>query len=260
LTDKPEPYELTPATTQGFADHTGIAIHTGAASLADRATNVLRNRILDLTLAPGAPLDERYLLENFDYGRTPMREALNRLIAEGLVETRGNRGMQVSPLNLSSTIQLLDAYVLCERMIASILYFDDKDLVTDLETLQGDYDAIAATGDILRVTEQNARFHYRLARATRNTFVRQYSSRLHNLARRLSYYIYQRESVISGGTADLFQAISEDHKQIIAAISTGNRGELVEKTTEHANLFRERLSRLVNSSQISGVDFLLERQ
>ena len=58
-----------------------------SASLADLATNMLRNKILDLSLAPSEHLEDRILLEKFSFGRTPLREALNRLMSEGLVET-----------------------------------------------------------------------------------------------------------------------------------------------------------------------------
>ena len=55
-------------------------IHTeikgDSASLADLATNMLRNKILDLSLAPSEHLEDRILLEKFSFGRTPLREAL----------------------------------------------------------------------------------------------------------------------------------------------------------------------------------------
>ena len=88
-------------------------------SLTKQATSDLRNRILDLSLSPGEHLDEKMLLKKFPFGRTPIREALNRLIAEGLVKTKNTRGTYVASMNISDNLQLLDAYVISERVIST---------------------------------------------------------------------------------------------------------------------------------------------
>ncbi len=49
--------------------------------------DILRDEILDLKLAPGAPIDEVQLAERFGVSRTPVREAMVRLAGEGLVTT-----------------------------------------------------------------------------------------------------------------------------------------------------------------------------
>jgi len=223
-------------------------------SLTYQATETLRDRILDLTLEPGMRLDEKFLLKKFKYGRTPMREALNRLIVEGLVETNRNRGVHVTPLNLNNVFQLFDAYVLSERMVASVLKMDEPTLVVDLEAIQKDYDKVSNSVHLLRVTEINVQFHNRLAQATQNSFISHYSYSLHNLARRLSYFIYQKEDSLSHGTANLFGRPRDDHKLIISAIEAGDRDNLIKHMTEHATFFRRRLSRLIDQS--SGTDVI----
>ena len=227
-------------------------------SLTDRATKTLRNRILDLTLEPGIRLDEKFLLRSFDYGRTPMREALNRLIVEGLVESSGNRGVRVTPLNLNNILELFDAYTMSERMVASVLRFDDTDLVEDLSRIQANYVVVAEASNLLEVTELNVKFHSRLAEATRNKFIGDYSIRLHNLARRLSYFIYQKESTQDGGAENLFTVPKNDHNLIIAAIDENNRERLVSLMTSHANFFRDRLSRLINEARGADIEFTAE--
>ena len=96
-------------------------------SLADLATTALRNKILDLSLTPSEHLEEKMLLERFPFGRTPIREALNRLMAEGLVETKNGRGAYVASMSIWHTLQLLEAYVISERVVASLIKFDDVD-------------------------------------------------------------------------------------------------------------------------------------
>src|SRR3569832_1782697 len=59
----------------------------------------LKQAIVELTLEPGAPLDEVTLAERFDMFRTPVREALVRLAAEGLVTPLPNRTTIVAPID-----------------------------------------------------------------------------------------------------------------------------------------------------------------
>ena len=69
-------------------------------SLTEVAVETIRDRILDLTLRPGLRIDEKLLMERFRLSRTPAREALNRLMAEGLVEMQANKGTFVRPLDV----------------------------------------------------------------------------------------------------------------------------------------------------------------
>ncbi len=224
-------------------------------SMTDQATRTVRNHILDLTLAPGTTLDERQMLERFEIGRTPMREALNRLIVEGLVVAREPRGVQVAPLNIESTAELFEAYVMSERMVAAALKFGDPNLIEDVERLHEEYVTSLGRPDLLRVTELNARFHARIAAATRNSFIRAYSDKLHNVARRLSYFIFKLEAARDGYVSKLFEKPRQDHERIVDAIRREDRETLTEVLTDHAIFFRTRLARIITEDCNSNLDF-----
>src|SRR4029077_6110258 len=64
---------------------------------------------------PGDRLDERQLADHFGVSRTPVREALQRLAASGLVVSRGRQGLQVAQLSLAD---LLDAFSVAAEMEA----------------------------------------------------------------------------------------------------------------------------------------------
>src|ERR671938_1699037 len=72
---------------------------TTAEQLADRAYFMLRDRIVDLRLPPGATLREDELMREMGIGRTPLREAVKRLALEHLVEVRPRRGTQVTDVH-----------------------------------------------------------------------------------------------------------------------------------------------------------------
>src|SRR5579863_1494663 len=76
----------------------------------------LRNEILTMKLAPGTHLDELGVAERFDVSRSPVREALVRLSAEGLVTILPNRGNIVTPMDFGRVPEFLDALDLLQRV------------------------------------------------------------------------------------------------------------------------------------------------
>lgn len=78
--------------------------------------NQLRREIIELELAPGAQLDETSLSARFSMSRPPVREALVRLAAEGLVDTLPNRNTIVSHINFEQMPTYFDALTLMYRV------------------------------------------------------------------------------------------------------------------------------------------------
>lgn len=77
-------------------------------SLADYATRILRDRLIVLDIAPGAPLNEEALGRELGIGRTPVREALKRLESEHLVSVYPRRG------TFASTVDITDLAAISE--------------------------------------------------------------------------------------------------------------------------------------------------
>ena len=77
-------------------------------SLAEKAYQQLVRNITQMAYAPGSLLVERTLMEELGIGRTPIREALQRLAIEGLVDHMPNRGMFVSEITAASVQQIYE--------------------------------------------------------------------------------------------------------------------------------------------------------
>ena len=84
-------------------------------SLSANVVHRLELEILKGQRKPGDRLDERLLAEQFGVSRTPVREALQRLAASGLVVSRGRQGLQVAQLSIAD---LLDAFSVAAEMEA----------------------------------------------------------------------------------------------------------------------------------------------
>src|ERR1700749_4755875 len=76
--------------------------------LADRAYRELRDRLVTLRIAPGAPIDEDLIGRELEMGRTPVREAIKRLALENLVTVFPRRGTFASDINITDLAHISD--------------------------------------------------------------------------------------------------------------------------------------------------------
>mgnify|MGYP001815499611 FL=1 len=89
-------------------------------SLSSRAYSEIRRRIIRLELAPGAVIDERDLQDRLDIGRTPVREALQRLARDQFVVVMPRRGMLVSSIDVSELSMLYETRAVMEPYAARL--------------------------------------------------------------------------------------------------------------------------------------------
>src|ERR1700751_5688626 len=87
--------------------------------LADRAYRPPRDRLVTLSIPPGAPIDEDATGLELKMGRTPVREAIKRLALENLVTVFPRRGTFASEINITDLAQISDVRVLLEGHAAA---------------------------------------------------------------------------------------------------------------------------------------------
>ena len=95
----------------------GSQVVTDQSSLAEQAYRHLEEQLVTLVLAPGELVGEKDLVESAGIGRTPVREAVQRLSAEGLLQVLPRRGLMVTPLRRSDLIQIIEARRVLERLM-----------------------------------------------------------------------------------------------------------------------------------------------
>ncbi|HEX9309149.1 MAG TPA: GntR family transcriptional regulator [Anaeromyxobacter sp.] len=133
----------------------------------------VRRLIYDGALAPGEWIDERALVEQFGISRTPLREALKVLHAEGLVRLTPRRGAQVAgELTPQDLDELFPLVSLLEGLCAleAVKKATPAD-VKQLEVLHARLERHAAAGDVARYYEQNYLFHEALQQVAANPWL-----------------------------------------------------------------------------------------
>ncbi len=197
-------------------------------------------------------------MERFKLSRTPAREALNRLAAEGLVDIEANKGAFVRAIDVSQVNRFFDAYRAAERLAGFLCILSTPDLADRLDQLHVAHQAAVDERRFLDVARFNAAFHLAIAGATENEHVADFSARLHNHAQRLAYLIYCRESEDEDFLRTQQDLIIEEHAAIIEAIRRDDRDALIDALTTHARRFQDRIARFVGRSR--GTDFTVVEQ
>ena len=211
----------------------------------------LRDEILSLTLKPGQLIDEASLADRFAVSRSPVREALVRLAADGLVQASPNKGTIVAPLNIEEFPAYIDALDLVQRAVYRLAAANrlDADLAA-IRIAQEEFRARVHANDPLGMIAQNARFHLAIAAAGRNRILTDTYRRILDEGRRtLRLYFHSYGDTLP-------EALCEAHDAHIAAIEARDQ-ELAERLArEHAEEVHKRFIHHLSGRQTRdfGVD------
>ena len=96
-------------------------------SLAEQAYELLENRLVTLELAPGTIVSEGLLIDMVGLGRTPVREAMQRLAFQGLIRVLPRKGLMIVPIDRSDMLLLLEVRKRLERLIVKRAALNARD-------------------------------------------------------------------------------------------------------------------------------------
>jgi DNA-binding GntR family transcriptional regulator len=152
----------------------------------DQAYEAIKRRILSLSLAPGAVLAVDALAGELELGRTPIREALQRLEGEGLVVVLRRKGTFVAPLPTEHYLHLLEYRRQIECMAVRLA--EERSGAQAVQALDA---ILARSGDDVHWDVDRA-FHLELARASQNPYLLEAVERAYNLSIRMAIVILGR--------------------------------------------------------------------
>ncbi|WP_241387285.1 GntR family transcriptional regulator [Rhodococcus sp. CH91] len=193
----------------------------------------LRSDILAGKFPRGAALHETQLSETYGASRTPIREALNWLAHDGLLE-RASRGFRVRSGTPEDVIEIYAARVALESEAAGAAAIRHTDL--DMARLERLHDSCCSAADDAAVRVGNFRFHEALWQAAHNTTITTLLVRLTTQLR-----IYDSGPPSNYGEPDL---LNDEHAQILDALRARNETAAREHMRAHLERSREQRIRL----------------
>jgi DNA-binding GntR family transcriptional regulator len=194
----------------------------------------LRDRIVTLRIAPGAPIDEDPIGEELRMGRTPVREAIKRLALENLVTVFPRRGTFASEINITDLAHISDvrtvleghaAYRAAER-ITDAQRAELAELLEELSHSQGSDDGEA-------LMSLDARVHRFIYRCAGNPYLEATLARYFNLSLRIWHLVLDR-------LPHLFARVHE-HDDVLHAIAAGDAERARDILVEHIATFEREI-------------------
>lgn len=202
-------------------------------SLAEQAYEVLEEMIVTLVLPPGAQVTEGKLIEETGLGRTPIREALQRLSEAGLINIVPRQGTTVTEIDVGDQLLLLEVRRELERLIAtSSARRRTPEQSEALAEMASEMRRAAATDDYLLFLRVDRSFNQCAAESAANRHLVKAISPIHALARRFWYKYYRPYdlSIAAIAHAEIMEAIvSSDHSR--AALASDALLDYVEEFT-----------------------------
>ena len=193
----------------------------GFPRLGAKAYEVLRNKIITCELMPGAVVDQNALMREIGVSRTPVREAVNALEAEGLLVVMPRRGVIVAPISLTDVSQI---YTVRENF---------EPLIVRLATPSADRERLAKyhrgfTRDTLdpdSIIQSDFEMHNYFAELTENTY----------LVRLMSSVLSQNMRIVVLGARirDRLPASNREHAAILERMMDGDADGAAEAMRAH---------------------------
>jgi DNA-binding GntR family transcriptional regulator len=213
-----------------------------AGSLADRAYLRLREEIIGVALPPGTLLREDELTRRLGVGRTPVREAVQRLDRDGFVTVIPRRGTLVSEINITDLAGIYEVRAHLEswaaRLAAERAGEPER---AEAEALLAELEALAPGAryqDLLTLDRRIHRFAYRCAQ---NAHLAETLDQYHNLSLRILNVAMKRYPKLTPRLDD----VVHDQRRLLRAIIAGDGDAAEQAAAEHVTRFEAEIRKAI---------------
>lgn len=206
-------------------------------SLADALAERLRTDIMSGVYAPGDRLVERRLAQRFGVSHIPLREALARLVEEGLVERLPRRGARVASLSPRMLEEISSLRVVLEQFVIRRLHGRFTAAArADLQEIVDRMTQAAAQHDLALVHDLDRQFHEYLWRLTDHTLLVEVAGQLRG---RVSHFF--RAAAAPLGPAGM-RRHAQSHQELLDVIASGDLRAAEEAMERHISAAARRIA------------------
>lgn len=197
-----------------------------------RAYEKIREKITSLELPPGALIDEGKLADEMETGLVPVREALNLLAYDHLVET-ADQSLFVSKIEIPDLRQISEIRMLlepyCAQQAATHATADD---IVVLEALSQEQSQIPSDQP-KQLFDLDHKFHQAIARAAKNNYLAEILEDFYGHSRRVWFLVLPH--------IDFLSTAVESHLDMVQAIKDQNTDQAAKIMEEHVQGFYEKV-------------------
>lgn len=207
----------------------------GTGSLADRAYEVIKHKIIVLDYQPGEYLNEAQLSAALGIGRTPVHQAVARLMLEGMIEVIPRKGVIVKPVTLNEIMEIIDVRLINEPYAAQLAAtFASEDEIAELGRILADAERVEPQTNVVKQMLFDKEFHCAILAASRNTVLADLLKRLHERSLRFWF--------ISLRNPEHHSEVIREHRMIYEAIKARDPEAAADAIRSHIESFRRTIS------------------
>lgn len=206
------------------------------APLHSQAYERIKHEITTLRFRPGEYLNEAQVSKVLRIGRTPVRQALNRLMLEGMVDVIPRKGVIVKAVSLNDVVETIDVRLVNETYCArlAVARADESD-IAELTRILDESDKGSAAPDSVRQMMLDRDFHGALSAAARNKVLAECIRTLHDRSLRF-WFISLRDP-------EHHAAVKQEHRAILDAIKSRDADAAAAAVRSHIESFRSNIMR-----------------
>ncbi|MFA6939541.1 MAG: GntR family transcriptional regulator [Clostridiaceae bacterium] len=191
-------------------------------SMEEIVYKALKDAVLQRFLAPGTQLVELTISEKLHTSRTPVRNAMKKLAADGIINIIPNKGAFVISPSLDDILQAYEirTELECVAMRLSINYVNETDIAKLTAIVNEEYEAIKK-GDITKHLSANKQFHMFFSRKYNNKFLKKYTEEIID---KINIYIRMHDKLYNVDLNEISRNM--EHKEMIELISKKDAASL----------------------------------
>jgi len=211
-------------------------------NLTTLAYNSIKEYVLEGRLDEEARLTEEFLSNQLGISKSPVREALNRLEAEGLIRIEPRKGAYLKRLSVQEINELYDVREALEAHAVGNATVNSA-LLAELRASLKRQRSMLKANDKAHYIDEDVRFHTVLAQATGNSYLCAILTNVQSqiwIARRKTYDLSS-------------SAAPDDHEAIVRALENGDRDTAERAVRDHIRNVRQRLVQALETEQLENV-------
>ncbi|MEL7548088.1 MAG: GntR family transcriptional regulator [Pseudomonadota bacterium] len=182
-----------------------------AANISHQAAKTIREMIVNGTLMDGSRINEVHLADELGVSRTPLREGLGRLVAEGVVTTEPRRGFFVAPLTLTEFEQVYDIRPILDPEALRLSGLPSAKSLARLETLNRKLLSAKTPSSAIDIDNT---WHMELLAGCPNRILVELIQQIIDRTRRYEHALFRETQNV--------WAAGNEHEQIIASLKDGD--------------------------------------
>ncbi len=202
-------------------------------TLRDRATEIIRERLITLEYQPGHVLNQERVSAQLGIGRTPVSQAFERLALEGMVEVLPRTGIMVKPLIPGDALDLFEVRLSCETLCARLAVErgTDEEIARIVDLSRGDDEGSLPGATSYMNNDRD--FHRAIARAAHNAVLTDVLRRVHDQVLRFIFF--------AAGSRNRSPDARVEHIEIAAAIADRDADRAEELVRAHVASSRRQI-------------------